>query len=261
MTCNEVRQHWMLYLDSEGDAELHFRISDHLAMCSACAEWFAQQQRFEQALAEHLAGGQATPELWQRVLSRAGIGKRNSALRRRFLFGGILAAAALLVAVALSFLATGRSHSPDLTRMAADLHEQLLQGQVRPDFVSTSDQEVDRYLKQRVPFRVHCPPRRDVNFAVRGAGVCLIKDQQQAAYIVGQVDETRVSILVLDRASLNAFPRESAHLHVGQRHRCREGDFGMVSGVIADNLVLVIGTAPPETLERLFNAYGSYHEG
>ena len=53
MTCNEVRQHWMLYVDSEGDAELHFRISDHLGMCSACAEWFAGQQRFEQALASY----------------------------------------------------------------------------------------------------------------------------------------------------------------------------------------------------------------
>ena len=31
--------------------------------------------------------------------------------------------------------------------------------------------------------------------------------------------------------------------------------------MIADNIVIVIGTASPEVLERLLNAYGSYHEG
>lgn len=261
MTCNEVRQHWMLYLDSEGDAELHFRISDHLGMCPACAEWFAQQERFEKALTEHLAAGEATPELWERALSRAGIAKSRPARRRRFIFGGMMAAAAVLAAVAVSFWASVWSQSPHLTRRAADLHEQLLQGEVQPDFVSTSDQEVDRYLKKRVPFRVHCPPRTDVQFAVKGAGVCLIKDQQEAAYIVGQVDGDRVSILVLDRASLATFPRERAHLQGGQRHRCREGDYQMVSGVIAGNVVLVIGRAPPDALEKLLNAYGSYPEG
>jgi hypothetical protein len=177
------------------------------------------------------------------------------------MFGGILAAAAVLVAVTLSFWAIGRSPAPDLTRVAADWHQQLLQGQVQPDLVSSSDREVDRYLKQRVPFRVHCPPRSDVKFAVQGAGVCRIKDQQQAAYIIGQVQEARVSILVLDRGSLNAFPHASAHLRGGGRHWCREGDLEMVSGVIADNVVLIIGKAPPETLETLLNAYGSYHEG
>jgi hypothetical protein len=100
-----------------------------------------------------------------------------------------------------------------------------------------------------------------VRFAVKGAGVCFITDQQQAAYIVGQVDGDRVSILVLDRASLALFPHDRAQLQGGQRHRCREGDYQMVSGVVADNVVLVIGLAPPEALEKLLSAYGSYHEG
>ncbi len=261
MTCNDVRQHWMLYLDSEGDAELHFRISDHLGMCPACAEWFAQQQRFEQALTDRLTAGHATPELWEHVLKRAGM--RTPAVRpRRWLaWGGMAAAAAVLLAVVVGFQIAGRWHSSDLAQNAADWHEQLLQGKVQPDLLSTSDQEVDRYLKKRVPFRVHCPPRTDVNFAVQGAGVCFLKDQQQAAYIVGQVDLAPVSILVLDRASLDAFPRESAYLRGGQRHRCQEGNHQMIAGVVADNVVLVIGRAPPESLEKLLNAYGSYHEG
>jgi predicted anti-sigma-YlaC factor YlaD len=71
VSCTDIRRHWMLYLDSEGDPELHFRISDHLGMCPACAKWFHRRQRFEQALRKRLAAGElgsATPELWDRVL-------------------------------------------------------------------------------------------------------------------------------------------------------------------------------------------------
>jgi len=123
-------------------------------------------------------------------------------------------------------------------------------GNVRPDFASASDQEVDRYLKAKVPFKVHCPPRTDVNFTVQGAGVCFMKDQRQAAYIVGQVDQAPVSILVLDKAAWQGPP-----------HHCQEGDYQMVSGVVADNLVVIIGTASEEKLDKLLHAYGSYHEG
>jgi hypothetical protein len=35
----------------------------------------------------------------------------------------------------------------------------------------------------------------------------------------------------------------------------------MVAGITADNVVVVIGTASPATLERVLSAYGSYHEG
>ncbi len=258
MTCHDVRQHWMLYLDSEGDAQLHFRIGDHLAMCPHCAAWFAKQQRFESALNERLAAGKPTPELWQRLSRRI----RPGASRRRWLVvSAALAAAAILLAVGIVLLIPGRSESSELGQLAADWHEKLLQGKVQPNKISTSDKEVDDYLKAHAPFPVHCPPRTDVHFAVQGAGLCMIKDQQQAAYIVGQVDQAPVSILVLDKASLAAFPREGAHLRGGRRHHCREGNYQMVSGIIADNVVVVIGAAAPEKLEELLNAYGSYPEG
>ncbi len=267
MTCPDVRRHWMLYLDGEGDAELHFRISDHLAMCPACAEWFHHRQRFEQALRERLAAGEATPELWDRVLVH-GCAVRPKSSRRSWRFRGSLlaAAAVLLLAVAVGFWVGGRTtpapaQPNDFPAVAADWHERLLTGSVRPALESTSDREVDRYLKTHVPFSVHCPPEKDVNFAVRGAGVCTWKDERQAAYIVGHIGETPVSILVLDHSALDAYPRESAYLVGGNRHRCNEGPFHLISGVVAGNLVVVVGSAPPEDLERLLSAYGTYPEG
>jgi anti-sigma factor RsiW len=255
----------MLYLDSEGDLELHFRLSEHLAMCSRCAEWFAQQQRFEQALTQRLAATPANLEMWNRVLASAGT-QRAPLVRRRWLVaggvlaGGMAAAAALVVAAILLFRFANRPAVPELARLAAEEHAQFLLGSLQPEFVSASDEEVDRYLKNKVAFAVHCPPRKDVAFNVEGARVCRIKDEP-AALIVGQVDQTRVSILVFDRASLDAFPRERDHLaRGGGRHRCRQGDFEMVFGVVAGNLVVVVGAVPREKLQQLLNAFGNYPE-
>jgi anti-sigma factor RsiW len=257
MNCAEARQNWMLYLDGEGDPALALRIRDHLGECPACADWFARQQRLEQAVADRLATGPQTPELWARVLHRAGL--RRPARRWLALAATLAAAAAVLLAVWVGFRAGGRT--PELAREAAELHARWARNDLRPELVSASDREVDRYLKAKLPFRAHCPPRSDVGFSVKGAGVCRVEGSQQAAYIVGRVGQAPVSILVLDRSSLAAFPRDRAHLEGGRRHRCREGAYEMVSGVVADNVVVVIGTAPPATLEKLLNAYGSYHDG
>jgi hypothetical protein len=149
-------------------------------------------------------------------------------------------------------------HRHDLLLAAVDWHHRLLHGAIQPDFKSTSDQAVDRYLKEKVPFKVHCPPEADVDFAVQGAGVCRFKDDRQAAYIVGRVGGAAVSILVLDHSALQTFPLEGSYLKGGNRHKCSQGVYQMVSGVVADNVVVVVGAASLEDLERLLNAYGTY---
>lgn len=252
MNCTEARQHWMLYLDREGDPKLHLRIRDHIGECPGCAKWFAEQQRLEQGIGQCLAAGASTPELWTRVLSKTGI--QPPAVRRRrwsVVVAWAAAAAVVLLAVVIGLRIAGRSPSTDWTRTAADLHEQWLRGEVRPDFVSSSDQEVDHYLKTSVPFRVHCPPRTDVNFQVQGAGVRTI-GQHQAAYIVGKVGQAKVSILVLEKGAWGTGTEGPQHY--------RAGEFQVVSGIVAYNLVVVIGTAPAGILEKLLSAYGTYHD-
>ncbi len=261
MNCHQARQHWMPYLDGEADAALHSRVKDHLASCPSCSAWFAQQLEFEQGLAQRLASGEAMPDLWERVLGRA-VQRARVRGRRAWLRASLVAAALVLLGAGIAIWLTPRGgEASDLAPLAAAWHERILEGTLQADFVSTSDHEVDHYLKTRAPFRVHCPPRTDVHFAVQGAGVTTIKDGQTAAYIVGRVEQAPVSILVLDRDSLQAFPLARAHLGDGKRHRCREGGYQMVSSVIADNVVLVIGAAPVQELEKLLDAYGSYHEG
>lgn len=257
MNCNEARQHWNLYHDSEGDAELHFQISEHLAVCPHCAEWFSQQSRLESLLVEKLNAEAPTPELWNDVLTRSGL--LQPAPDRRWLwFTGVAACAAVLVVAMLwTWNRSPVQPSPDLAKLTAARHERLAAGAELPQFESRSDLEVEDYLRKRVSFPVRCPPRKDAGFAVQGAGICQLADQP-AAYLSGRVDDAAVSVFVLPRESLAAFPHQQEALLKEKTHRCQEGQYAMVLGVIDKNAVLVIGQTGPERLEKVLSAYGSY---
>jgi anti-sigma factor RsiW len=247
----------MLYHDSEGDAELHFRINDHLAMCPECAEWFSQQTRLESLIAEKLGSQPLTPELWIQVFAHCGLAQPAASRRWRWLAG--VAATAALVVVALLWTWNHFRIPPslDLAKLSAERHERLVAGEERPQFESRSDLEVEDYLRKRVSFSVRCPPRKDAGFAVEGAGVCKL-GEQPAAYLSGRVDEAPVSIFVLDRDSLAAFPHQQEALLKEKTHRCQEGQYAMVLGVIDKNAVLVIGQMELARLEKVLNAYGTY---
>jgi hypothetical protein len=257
MNCNTVRQHWDLYHDSEGDPALHLEINEHLAVCPECAQWFGQQSRLEHLLAEKLKATPPTAELWERVLTGAGL--RRPAQTRRWVL--LVGAAACAVAAALALL-WGKLFAPappgrDLTRLTAEWHERLAGGEESLQFHSDSDLQVEGYLRQRVPFPVRCPPRKDAGFAVRGAGTGELAGHP-AAYLSGHVGAAPVSVFILDRHSLDSFPHARQAIRSEQTHRCREGDYRMAMRVIDRNAVVVVGRAPAQSLERVLNAYASY---
>jgi anti-sigma factor RsiW len=260
MNCEEVRRHWDLYHDSEGDAELHFQINEHLNQCAACAELFARQSRLEELIAEKLSAAPPDEAMWNSVLGRSGV-IRPVRARRWVLFSSLAAcAAALLVAIFAPwawFARDASSEAASLSALTADWHQRLVG---RPDevpFKNDSDLAVEEYLQKEVQFPVRCPPRKDAGFAVEGAGTCRLADQP-AAFLVGNVDQAPVSIFILSRDSLRAFPHQQAALERESVHRCREGQYDMALSVIDRNLVLVIGQVEPERLLRVLRAYGTY---
>lgn len=259
MNCDEARQHWDLYHDSEGDAELHWTIRQHLDHCAACAEWFAKQDRFEDLLSEKLRQTTCDPELWNGILRHAGV-SRPATLSRWLMFASIVTCAAtLLLAVGLWWSMGSQIHTDgaSLSQLSAALHERYATGQMATPLVSSSDAEVEAYLQREVSFPVRCPPRRDSGFAVRGAGTCQLANEP-AAYVVGQVDEVPVSIFILSRSSLPAFPHQAEALQRESIHRCREGAQDMALSVVDGNLVLAVGKISPERLVRIVKAYGTY---
>src|SRR5262249_37638655 len=124
-------------------------------------------------------------------------------------------------------------------------------------FASNSDHEVETYLKGRVPFPVRCPPRKDSGFAVRGAGVSEIEGRP-AAYLSGAVGDVPVSILVLPRDSLSAFPTQRGALRQHGVVHAAAGPYAMVLREFDRNAIVVVGRTDPVALERVVNAYGSY---
>jgi anti-sigma factor RsiW len=264
MKCEEVRRHWNLYYDSEGDAELHLRINEHLDNCASCAEWFHKQSRLEDLLSEKVGAVGGDEVVWPNVLKGALIEPAPSAAggRRMFLLATLaVCAAAIVLAVfaILPFLTGSQNKSDSLSALTATWHERLVAGQVDVAYRSESDLAVEDFLRKRVSFPVRCPPRKDAGFAVSGAGTCQLADQP-AAYLVGNVDQAPVTIFILSRDSLPAFPHQQAALAREIVHRCREGHYDMTMSTIDKNVVLVVGQARQEALERILRAYGSYHE-
>lgn len=258
MNCGEAREHWGLYHDSEGDPELFLRINAHLADCPACAEWFHRESRLEDVLSERLCSGEATPELWSRVLTGSGLQPSRPSPVRRWMFFAPAIALVACVLIAVGVWQVG-GDTASLSRLSADVHETIASGAEEVAFRSDSDLEVEHYLRQRVTFPVRCPPRNDSGFVVTGAGTTTLADES-AAYVFGHVDGRPVSVVILARGSLARFPHQLLEVREEGTHRCREGRHEMVMREIDRNVVVVVGDTDPEQLERVLNAYGTYHE-
>lgn len=257
MNCHDCRQHWELYYDSEGGSELYLEINEHLAGCPNCAKWFFQQQQFEMLLTNKLSAATATAELWNRVLAETGV-VRPAVARSWVFFGSCLAVAASLL-LAMGLWQPPREATSHLSALTAVVHQRLASEAVPIEFTSHSDEEVERYLKQRVPFAVRCPPREDAGFEVRGGGVCAIGGEP-AAYVVGRVEGRQVSIFILPQERLAQFAHERSAIARERIHHCREGALDMVLARVDRNVVVVIGSVAPQRLERVVRAYGTYPE-
>ncbi len=259
MNCNEIRQHWELYYDSEGDSELYLRVNEHLTACPACSQWFFQQANFEDAIAVKLAPTAPTPELWQRVLVEGGV-VELAATRSWSFFSPFLALAATLL-LAIGFWRFSYPSEPEhLSALTAAVHQEFSTGKEHIEFASASDEEIETYLKQRVAFPVRCPPRKDAGFVVQGGGVCKLAGDS-AAYVYGRVGDGEVSIFILPETCLAQFVHEREVLGREAIHHCREGQYDMVLAKIDRNIVVVIGNGKPEQLEKVVRAYGTYPEG
>lgn len=260
MNCEEVRRHWNLYHDSEGDAALHLAINEHLASCPACAEWFYKQSLFEDSLTRYVALDHADSQLWESLLCKAGIvtpSLRTSYVRSMLLIASLAAMLIIAVTIGILQLQLSSDEATNLSGIAANWHARLADGDVAVSFHSSSDLEVEDYLRRQVAFPVRCPPRKDAGFVVEGAGTCQLGGQP-AAYLVGSVEQTTVSIFVLSRDSLAAFPHQESALRHETVYRCREAKYEMALSVVDRNLVVVIGQTGGDELLRVLRAYGTY---
>lgn len=262
MNCEKIRQHWHLYYDSEGDPELHFEIREHLDACPACAQWFAGQEWLERRITEKLRAGSTDRKMWNRLLVASGLVSRGAVRRRwRWLTGAATASiVGALVLVAGRLLLDPTQPSTSLAALAESLHRDIESGRQPLGMVSDSDVQVESYFKRHAAFSVRCPPRKDAGFQVRGGGMCALRNQP-AAFVVGEVDNGRVSLIVLPDASLEAFPEDRRTLAAADAvHHFASSDYTVAARHVDRNLVFAVGRVKSEKILRVLSAYGSYPE-
>jgi anti-sigma factor RsiW len=258
MNCNAVRGHWNLHRDSEGDAEMHFRIEEHLAICPDCSRWYSQQNRLEYSLIAAVASDIPTDALWDQVFGATGLaGGTRKLFRRRI----VLAASIFVLATFVICWIANNTVSPaeQLAAATVDWHQRLASGEETVQFQSESDLEVENYLRQRVSFPVRCPPRKDAGFLVQGAGVFRIADRP-AAYLFGKVDEEPVSIFVLARDNVNPPAGEAVASGPEASHLRQLGDYEITIAGIDKNIVVAVGRTSFARLDQVLRAYGTYPE-
>ena len=269
MDCKQVRSHWSIFYDSEGDSEIHFGIEQHLESCEQCRKWFDGQERIERRLTTALNQSDSGNESfvnWDQVLAESGVvpSKPSPKTQRRVSRTLItLAALAASVLVFISFwVLQSRSNEsiPSLLRESIAVHRFVATGSLRPDFESTSDIEVDRYLVRRASFPVRCPPRKDSGFEVNGAGMYQLEGHS-VAYVVGSVDSQPISVFVLPKDQLELIPHDKRPEMERQAQFQTTPEWLVAYAVIDKNLVLVVGNATQAKLEKVLSSYGTYpHE-
>jgi len=261
MNCEQAKQHWHLFHDSEGDAELHHQINEHLAMCPDCARWYFQQSRLEEAVVDRLRVGQPSKLMWDRIRSQC-VDKQTSAGRQWPFARGVIGLAALIVVAIVGMLwygaaGAGSGGGPDLAKLSVALHGDLASGREALKLSSRSPREVEDYVRARVSFPMRCPPREDAGFQVAGGGVCHFENDP-VAYVVGDVDGQRVSIFIMARESLAKYPAQHEMLRRQGAWSDRRGSCGVAMGELDQNLILVVGQMDSRRLTRVLKAYGSY---
>jgi hypothetical protein len=269
MDCHSARSHWNIFYDSEGDAETHFKIEQHLASCDQCRKWFDGQESVERNLTKAINSAELmSPPLvdWDQLLNEVGVVPEKSIpnLRRRASRSLILltaVAASVIALISFGILRSGIiENTPSLVRESIAVHRFVAMGSLRPDFESTSDIEVDRYLVRRASFPVRCPPRKDSGFEVNGAGMVEF-DGQAVAYVVGSVDARPISIFVLPKGHLDLIPKEQRPKVERQVRFQTTPEWLVAYAVIDKNLVLVVGNTTRAKLEKVLSSYGTYpHE-
>jgi len=258
MKCHDIRRHWELYYDSEGDSETYFQINEHLSTCPKCARWFFQQSQFEDKLVLKLREETPEKELWKAIYSDCGLLPSRTSRNRLFASSLVIVLGAFIAVMA--FWDTRDVDQPlHLASITAAWHRQLTVGVERVEFASQSDQDVENYLRQRVSFPVRCPPRKDAGFLVQGGGVCNITGEL-IAYVHGRVDGRSVSIFILPDSRNAQFTYVPEVLSRTPVQHFREGNYEAVLAKIDHNVVVVVGDSSLDKLERIIRAYGSYHE-
>jgi anti-sigma factor (TIGR02949 family) len=228
MTCSEVREYLIAFLDSELDAPLSIELQRHLERCPQCAREAeierTTRQHLARALDEMAPASRFREDELVRALGRRMRGPRHAALSRPATLVASVAATFCILAGAWWGLrdrdGVGPSHGfPD--RLIADFGDFVQQG--RPVQLASADPgRVSAWLADQLGTQVPLPSSERASCNLIGARPCRVGDEP-AGLVSYEMNGTPVVLVIIkdERFDLEGMQRVTDGEREHWVHRCK----------------------------------------
>lgn len=205
MTCAEIRPRIALYVDRELTGAEALEFEAHLTDCPECRRAYEDLRETVDAV----RGARPLYEVPERsyaAVHRVVADWERRRRQRRWVLAS--AAVALMLAIGLAGLSTGRSGYEEF---AAQTHRSYERGAFPLDIASSEPQVVSNWLDPRVPFHLTLPnypeggPKR---YALSGARLMQYRGED-VAYLAYEMDRKPISLLISSSSRITPSGGES----------------------------------------------------
>jgi len=225
MTCHEMREYLIAFLDSELDAALSIEAQRHLERCHECAREVEIEREIRRGLERCLVVGQADAvdegslHALRHITGRADAEQPQTrfALRRRV---GVALAAAALVALGLfgwqRFNVGERASPGGFAKWMVEDFQHFIDEGSEVQFASADQHAVSQWLLQKTTLAVNVPGPADREIELRGGRKCKLNGTP-VAFAAYAIDGAPASLVALpdDGNVLNSMQsvRLNGHMH------------------------------------------------
>lgn len=243
MTCDELRRHLSLHLDSELTPETAGAMAAHAEACAPCRDRLAAEERVEAKIRAALGAPQdGDAEAWARAVG---------AIPRRRAWPWVAAAALLAAAGAFWFFA--RHRELDLAVEMLAHHEKVLAGK-SPAEVEGDAAAVNAFFKDKYPFSAALRGPLPAGTTLAGGRPCYLAGAPTAYFIVHR-GATAITVAVFAPEGLEGFPMARERLVATGRLHCKVQAYDIVAHRSTTRVVVVFGACAEATLHEVASAF------
>ncbi|RMF88741.1 MAG: anti-sigma factor [Nitrospinota bacterium] len=226
MNCEECQRYLHPYLDAETALPETLAIQAHLDACPRCRRQWEVERALRRLMREELdREPDLPPTLWpkiQRALRRQESRQKPrptpwwSFLLRRHPAYRIVAGVIVLILIPVIFFLHYTTSVNSLALALAD-HQAMVQGKSLPQVMATEQEEVVRWLRQRLPFAPPVPAFERVGLRLQGGNLCKIRGVAGATLLYEQGGHW-ISYYVFPANAEETIPAEERHTPKQRRY-------------------------------------------
>lgn len=250
MRCHELRTLSGAYLDSELDTKTSIEIEQHLGNCAKCHAFFEGERRVDARIHAALQSGEKDELLWSRIEAQvAGVTAAPIAKRSWWMAGAYAIAAS--IALAITLLAWPKPSGNNLVAAVAVDHAKYLAGNMPSQFMDEPAPEALKLTHGRLDREAFSILPSATAFKPEGKRLCKLNGVP-VAWMMGKSGGMPVSVIVMKREELAAFPALEQRFTEGHRIACfKAGDYQFGARRVDDHVICIVGDLPRPEIESL----------